>query len=52
MFGLWKNLKLQAKFALVVGAGLVALAASTVAVIGYVDYSGLEQRFALSRREN
>jgi methyl-accepting chemotaxis protein len=52
MVGLWKNLKLQAKFALVVGAGVLALAAATVAVIGYLDYSGLEQRLrTFSERE-
>ena len=39
-----ENLKLQAKFALIVGAGIVALAVSIVVVIGYLEFSGLEQK--------
>ncbi len=52
MAGLWKNLRLQAKFALIVGAGILALAVSTVVVIGYIEFSGVEQRLrTFSERE-
>jgi len=44
MIGLWKNLKLQAKFTLIVGAGVLALAVSAVAVIGYIQFSSIEQK--------
>ena len=45
---IWNGLKLQAKFMLVVGAGLLALALSAAAVISYFEYSGLEQKLKLS----
>ena len=48
MAGLWKNLKLQAKFTLVVGAGLLALAVSVAAVVGYFEYSNIEQKLRTS----
>src|SRR5664279_2316275 len=48
MAGLWKNLKLQAKFTLVVGAGLLTLAASTAAVVSYFEYSNIEQKLRAS----
>ena len=44
----WKNLKLQLKFTLVVGAGLLALATSTVAVVNYFAYASLEQNLRTS----
>jgi methyl-accepting chemotaxis protein len=40
----WNNLKLQAKFTLAIGAGVLVLAASTVTVLGYIQFSSLEQR--------
>src|SRR3990172_6069760 len=48
MAGLWKNLKLQAKFTLVVGAGLLALAVSTAAVVSYFEYSNLERKLRVA----
>jgi methyl-accepting chemotaxis protein len=52
MIGMWKNLKLQAKFALIIGAGILTLAASTVAIIGYLEYSNIEQKLrTFSERE-
>ena len=48
----WKNLRLQAKFALIVGAGILVLASMTVAVVGYLEYAAVEQRLqTLSERE-
>ena len=44
MAGLWTNLKLQARFALIIGAGLIALATSAAAAVGYFEYSNLEQK--------
>ena len=44
MAGLWTNLKLQAKFTLIIGTGLIALATSAAAVVGYFEYSNLEQK--------
>ena len=37
-------LKLQAKFALIVGAGILAFGLMTIAVMGYMDYSTVEQK--------
>ena len=52
MAGWWKNLKLQAKFALIIGAGILTLAASTVTVFGYLEYSNIEQKLrTFSERE-
>ncbi len=52
MIALWKNLKLQAKFALIIGVGILTLAASTVVVIGYLEYSNIEQKLqTFSERE-
>ncbi len=44
----WNSLKLQAKFMLVFGIGLMALALSGAAVVSYLEYSGLEQKLRLS----
>ena len=44
MIALLKNLKLQAKFTLVVGAGLLALVASSTAVVSYLEVSNVEQK--------
>jgi len=43
-----KNLNLQTKFTLVVGAGVLALAVVTVAVVGYFEFSSLETRLRTS----
>ena len=52
MIGSWNSLKLQAKFALIVGAGILALGAATVTVIGYLEYSAVEQKLqTFSARE-
>ena len=52
MIAMWKNLKLQAKFALIIGAGILTLAASTVAVFSYLEYSNIEQKLrTFSERE-
>ena len=48
MIVVWKNLKLQAKFTLVIGAGLLALAVSAAAVVSYFEYSNLEQKLRTS----
>ena len=44
----WNRLKLQAKFTLVFGTGLIALALSAAAVASYFEYAGLEQKLQLS----
>ena len=52
MIGSWNGLKLQAKFALIVGTGILALGAATVTVIGYLEYSAVEQKLqTFSARE-
>src|SRR5450759_904042 len=48
MAGLWKNLKLQTKFTLVIGAGLLTLALSAAAVVSYFEYSNIEQKLQRS----
>ncbi|MBI2716791.1 MAG: HAMP domain-containing protein, partial [Rhizobiales bacterium] len=48
MISWWKNLKLQAKFTLVVGAGLLTLALSAAAVVSYFEYSNIEQKLRAS----
>ena len=44
MLGFGTAFKLQAKFALIVGAGILAFGLMTIAVMGYLDYSTVEQR--------
>ena len=52
MAAFWNKLKLQAKFALVVGVGMLLLAAATVAGFGYREFSNLEARLrTVSERE-
>jgi methyl-accepting chemotaxis protein len=52
MIRYWKKFGLQAKFVLTVGFGLFALAAATVAVIDYLEYSAVEQKlWTLSEKE-
>ena len=41
-------MNLQAKFTLVIGTGLLALALSAAAAVSYFEYSGLEQKLKLS----
>ncbi len=43
-----KSLNLQGKFTLVVGAGVLALAISTVAVVAYLEFSSLEHKLRTS----
>ncbi len=48
----WNTLKLQAKFVLVVGVGVLLLAAATLTAIGYREYANLESRLrTVSERE-
>ena len=52
MAGLWKNLKLQVKFTLVIGGGLIVLATLAVTAVSYVEFAGMQQRLqSLSARE-
>src|SRR6185369_139450 len=52
MAGFWNRLKLQAKFVLVVGFGVLLLAAATLTGIGYREFSNLEARLrTVSERE-
>lgn len=44
----WKNAKLQVKFTLVVGAGVLMLAASAVAVVDYFESANLENTLRTS----
>ena len=48
MLGFGTAFKLQAKFALIVGAGILAFGLMTIAVMGYLDYSTVEQRLQAS----
>ena len=41
MAGVWKNLKLQVKFTLVIGAGLIVLATLAVTAVGYVEFASM-----------
>jgi methyl-accepting chemotaxis protein len=48
----WNALRLQTKFTLTVGVGVLALAALAVAVIGYIQFASLEQKLrAFSENE-
>jgi len=52
MAAFWNKLRLQAKFVLVVGIGMLLLAAVTVAGFGYREFSSLEARLrTVSERE-
>ena len=44
MLGFGTAFKLQAKFALIVGAGILAFGLMTIAIMGYLDYATVEQR--------
>ena len=48
MAHIWKNLKLQAKFTLIVGAGVLTLVASSIAVVDYLQYATLEHNLRTS----
>ena len=52
MIGFWNGLKLQAKFALIVGLGILLLGGLTVALIGQFEYRSLERKLqTLSEKE-
>ncbi len=52
MAGSWKNIKPQTKFAFLVGGGILMLAALTLVVTAYLEYSAAEQRLqTFSARE-
>ena len=44
----WNKMNLQAKFTLIVGAGLLAIVLSATAVVSYFEYSGLEKKLRLA----
>ena len=44
----WSKMNLQAKFTLVVGTGLLAIALSASAIVSYLEYSGLEAKLRLN----
>jgi methyl-accepting chemotaxis protein len=52
MAGFWKNLRLQVKFTLIVGTGLLVLATLTVTAVGYFEFAAMQQKLqTLSERE-
>jgi hypothetical protein len=52
MAGWFKNLKLQMKFMLVIGAGLFVLGALAVTAQGFIEYGSMQQRLRdVSERE-
>jgi hypothetical protein len=43
----WKTRGLQARFMLIASAGILALAACTLIVVGWFEYSGLENKLRI-----